>query len=726
MNAMRHFLMFGVMASLGLMAGCGSQETVEVPLVDSSHRPIILTERRALGLPNAPPGTRFVRGWRFEENSNGLSIRPDGSTAWLEIAQLEARERNLLLELAEGSDSAGGFVRAWSSDRDLGSFELTDAVVIPLPADLGPGRVPIELEFSTTADIVGATLSAAAPRGRIDVDGTDVIQSGWSAVDFIRWVDEGTRLLGELELPPEMSASQKFTVVIDRGDGEAITAFEIGSLMSKGAAEAERFDFQLDAPGLVRIRLMAEGRGPAGRWRDLRLVTRRGRAAREIDPVPDPPKLVVLYVFDALRADHIGHLGSTLGASPCLDRLASEGVAFANHFSVAPSTGPATRSLFTGFGFLEGRELSTAGPETIAEMYSEAGFVTASFSSNPHLSPSFGLTRGFEQVEFLPLEQDHTVDGEVTVNDSAERIHTAVLHWLDGRNDEESIFLYLHTLHPHNPYTPPKPFPSRFLDAEASRLDGRTRTLVSIRDLEREVTPEDMDSVRKRYTANLAYNDAELCELVEGLEGRFPGEVLLVVTSDHGEELFDHDGVLHGHTLYDEMLHVPLVVWWPGQISQRIIDEPTDTLDLHTTLRNLVAPLPQRPEDGDDLWAAILRSSAAAGEPRLQFAMAPGLRWAAMARSDRWKLIQVPRPRLRWGMGLGRGRTHEAEYLFHLESDSDELTNLAGLSSLEADWLWSRLQAWQATWRARQPQETDDIELDEATKRQLEALGYVE
>ena len=727
MNAMRHFLMFGVMASLGLLAACGRLETVGVPLVDSSHRPIVLTERRALGLPNAPPGTRFVRGWRFEESSNGLSIRPDESTAWLEIAQLEARERDLVLKLARGSGGAGAFVRARSLARDLGSFELIGEVVIPLPANLGPGRVPIELEFLKPADFVGATLSSAAPRGRVEIEGASVNQSGWSMVDFVRWVEGDTRLVGELMPPSDGRPNQRFSVGVGRGDHEVVTVFEAAASKTRDGEDVRYFDVPLlAAPGLVRIRLMAEGRGPAGRWRDLRLVTRRGRAAPEIDPAPDPPKLVVLYVFDALRADHIGHLGSTLGASPCLDRLASEGVAFANHFSVAPSTGPATRSLFTGFGFLEGRELSTAGPETIAEMYSEAGFVTASFSSNPHLSPSFGLTRGFEQVEFLPLEQDHTVDGEVTVNDSAERIHTAVLHWLDGRDDEESIFLYLHTLHPHNPYTPPKPFPSRFLDAEASRLDGRTRTLVSIRDLEREVTPEDMDSVRQRYAANLAYNDAELCELVEGLEGRFPGEVLLVVTSDHGEELFDHDGVLHGHTLYDEMLHVPLVVWWPGQISQRIIDEPTDTLDLHTTLRNLVAPLPQRPEDGDDLWAAILRSSAAAGEPRLHFATAPGLRGAAMARSDRWKLIQVPRPRLRWGMGRGRGRTHEAEYLFHLESDPGEQTNLAGLSSLEADWLWSRLHAWQATWRARQPQETDDIELDEATKRQLEALGYVE
>jgi len=726
-NASQRYVIFGVMTSLGLIAGCGRLETVEVPLVDSSHRPIILTERRALGLPNAPPGTRFVRGWRFEENSNGLSIRPDGSTAWLEIAQLEARERNLVLELTRGSSGTGGIVRARSSNRDLGSFELAENVAIPLPADLGPGRVPIELEFSKPADIVGISLSAAAPRGRVEVEGANVNQSGWSMVDFVRWVESDTRLVGELVLPSGGMPNQRFSVGVGRGDREVVKVFEAAASKTKDGEDVRYFDVPLlDAPGLVRIRLTAAGRGPAGRWRDLLLVTRRGQATPEIDPVPDPPKLVVLYVFDALRADHMGYLGSTLGASPCLDRLASEGAAFHNHLSVAPNTGPATRSLFTGYGFLEGRELSAVGLETIAETYSEAGFVTASFSSNPHLSPSFGLTRGFEHVDFLPLEQDHRVNGEVTVNDSAERVHTAALRWLDGQNPDESLFLYLHTLHPHNPYTPPEPFPSRFLSAEASVLDGRTRTMVAIRDLEREVTLEDVEIVRQRYAANLAYNDAELCELVEGLEGRFPGEVLLVVTSDHGEELFDHDGVLHGHTLYDEMLHVPLVVWWPGQISQRIIDEPTDTLDLHTTLRNLVAPLPQRPEDGDDLWAAILRSSAAAGEPRLQFAMAPGLRWAAMARSDRWKLIQVPRPRLRWGMGLGRGRTHEAEYLFHLESDSDELTNLAGLSSLEADWLWSRLQAWQATWRARQPQETDDIELDQATKRQLEALGYVE
>jgi arylsulfatase A-like enzyme len=708
-------------------AACGRQETVEVQLVDSRHRPIILTERRVLALPNAPPGTRFVHGWRFAKSRTGLSIRPEGPTAWLEIAQLAPRERDLVLELVRDPGGAEAFVRARSSDRDLGSFTLNGDIVIPLPADLGPGRVPIGLEFSESAEVASIYLSRAAPRGRVGFEDEEVNQSGWSMIDFVRWVEGGTRLVGEFVPPSDGRPNQRFSAGVGRGVRDVKTVFEAAALKNGRAAGVQSFDVPLlDSSGLVRIRLTAEGRGPAGRWRDLRLVTRRRQPAPEIESIPDPSKLVVLYVFDALRADHVGHLGSELGASPCLDRLASEGVAFDNYFSVAPNTGPATRSLFTGYGFFEGRELSAAGIETIADIYEKAGFVAASFSSNPHLSPSFGLTKGFEHVDFLPLEQDHRVNGEVTVNDSAEQIHAAVLRWLDRRNSDEHLFLYLHTLHPHNPYTPPEPYPSRFVGGEASQVDGRTRTLVSIRELEREVTIEDMGVVRQRYAANLAYNDAKLCRFVDELERRFPGELMLVVTSDHGEELFDHGGVLHGHTLYDEMLHVPLVVRWPGQVPHGVIDEPADTLDLHATLRSLVAPPLQGPENGEDLWGAISGSAFNGGEPRLHFATAPGLRSAAMARSNSWKLIQVPRPRLRWGMGRGRGRTHDAEYLFDLETDPGEYTNLAGLSSLEADWLWSRLQAWRVTWRARQPRETDDPELDEATKRQLEALGYVE
>jgi len=728
MSGARRDVTLGVIVWLGLISGCERLETVEVPLVDSGHRPITLTERRALALPDAPPGTRFVRGWQFAKTGSGLSIRPAGSTAWLEIVLLDPRERDLVLELADSWGDSRASIRVRAADRELGSFEVTEErVVIPLPVDLGLGRVPVELEFSDAIELAGATLSVATPRGRVKVEGTDVIQSGWSSVDFVRWVDGDSHLVGELVPPPEMSTRQRFSVAVDHGDGQVVTVFETGAFPSAPPENVQFFDLPLlDASGMVRIRLTARGRGFAGRWRDLRLVSRQSRNPDSPGTAPDPPQLVVLYVLDALRGDHVGSLGSTFGATPCIDRLASEGAAFTNHFSVAPNTGPATKSLFTGYGFLEGRRLAAEGPATLAEVFADAGFATASISSNFHVSPALGLTRGFEHIELVPLQHEQRNGIETTINDSAERIHAAALHWLEQQHGHQPLFLYLHSLNPHNPYTPPAPFPSRFVGDNPSPVDGRTETLTAIRSLELKVTPRDEERIHQWYTAGLAYNDTELCGFVDELRRRYPGDVMLVVTSDHGEELFDHDGVLHGLTLYDELLHVPLVVWWPGHVSRKVIDEPTNTLDLHASLRSLVAPLPKGAENGQSLWGLMLRSSRATGEPHLHFATAPGLQWAAMARSDRWKLILVPRPRLRWGMGRGRGRTHEAEYLFHLESDPGERINLAGLSSLEADWLWSRLQAWQATWRARQPQEIDDAELDDATKRELEALGYVE
>ena len=545
-------------------------------------------------------------------------------------------------------------------------------------------------------------------------------------IDFVRWVEPGTRLVGEFVPPPNASSEQRFALVFGRGDGFLETVVEIQPL---DRPTGERFSLQIptrETAGLVRIRLVAEGSGGAGRWRGLRLRSREPKKVTAVVRVPEPPRLVVVYVLDALRADAVGHLGSVPDVTPCIDRLAAEGAVFANHFSVAPNTGPATISLFTGYGFLRGRMIPEPGPQTLAEDFSDAGYRTVSISSNPHLSPSFGLTRGFEDVVFEAIDEDFHEEVRSTINNSAERVHRETLRWLDGLSADERAFLYLHTLNPHNPYTPPEPFPSRFVRLVGSSIDGGTKTLAAIRGRSMKVSPEDEQRIREWYTAGVAYNDDALCGLVEELNRRYRDDFLLVVTSDHGEELFDHEGVLHGYTLYDELLHVPLVVWWPGVVHPIRIGAATDTLDLTAALRALVM---RRgvvgPTDGLDLWTEIGGAQATGGGPALHFATAPGLRRAAVARSGHWKLVLAPRPRFNWGMGKGRGRSHDAEYVFNLVDDPGERVNLAGTDDLEVDWLRARLQGWVDYWDSRQP-EADDSRPDEETRRRLEALGYVD
>ena len=716
-----------VCGALAVVGGCGRGATISAHLIDPTHRPRVLTERRVLGLPTARSHNRFVSGWRFEEHDAGLRITPSGHRARLEFVQLADRERTLVLQALPGATGVGSTVRVRSRGQDLGGFPIASATEIIVPAGIARGVIPIELDFSDPSGVAlsGAAMGSAVPGGRMELENHDIVQSGWSVIDLVRPVEAGARLVGTLIPPSDARPNQRFLLQLDRGEDERETVLD---WVPDGSLEpAAVFDVVLrETSGLVRMRFVAQGRGPAARWQGLELEQRTPPVAARNATIPNPPRLVVLYVLDALRADAVGHLGSISGATPCIDRLASEGAAFIDHFSVAPNTGPATKSLFTGYGYLKGRGLPPEAPTTLAEDFAAADYGTASFSSNPHLAPSFGLTRGFEHVAFLPLSEDNRVDGLPMVNDSAGRVHAAALQWLDGRRGDERVFLYLHTLNPHNPYTPPEPWPSRFVGMGDSRVDGRTRTLAAIRNLDLEVLPADEERIREWYTANVAYNDAELCRFVDELQRRYAGEVLLIVTSDHGEELFDHGGVLHGYTLYDELLRVPLVMWWPERISPIRITEPTGTLDLHSSLAALAGTTPTMdPEGGNELWGLILGGAGDRWSGRLHFATAPGLRYAAMVRSGSRKLILVRHPWLDWGMGRGPGRTHEAEYVFDLGNDPEERSNRAGASSLEVDWLRSRLRTWQVRWEKSQPV-IDEPELDAATRRQLEALGYVE
>ncbi len=685
---------------------------------------MVLVEARKLALPNTGPGTRWVSGWLFDDEPRGLTIRPAADSARLEVVHLRPRSRTL--SLGTRTDASGLEVQATIGSRRLESVTSSTDIEISLPGDLAQGRHVIDLEFTAGADVAisGAALSTAARVGTVTLEGSDVIQQPWSIVDIVRWVGPDTALVGDFVPPSNATPDQRFALKLERGDGEPETVMDV---RADDGIVPIRAQLRTSA-GLVRIRLVAEGQGAAGRWRELRLQHREAAVKTAAVGLPEAPKIVVVYVLDALRADVIGHLGSDQGATPCLDRLAAEGAAFTNHFSVAPNTGPATISLFTGYGFLRGRAIPEDGPLTLAETFAAAGFRTVSVSSNPHLSASYGLIRGFEDVIFEPIDEDfgEGAGGEPTVNDSADRVHGAALSWLDGLHPDDRAFLYLHTLNPHNPYTPPEPYPSLFLRSEGSLIDGGTKTLADIRDLEVSVSPEDVRRIGEWYTAGVAYNDAALCGLADELERRFGDEVLLVVTSDHGEELFDHDGVLHGYTLYDELLRVPLVVWWPGRVLPARIEGATDTLDLSAGLRSLVdAENTGTPDSGASMWTAITGGNDWSREPALHFATAPGLRRAAMVRSDRWKVIVAPRPRFEWGMGRGRGRTHDAEYVFNLTEDPGEIVNRAGDSNLEVDWLRSRLQGWMGFWEAQQPV-ADDGRLDEATRRRLEALGYTD
>ena len=405
-----------------------------------------------------------------------------------------------------------------------------------------------------------------------------------------------------------------------------------------------------------------------------------------------PPRLVVVYVMDALRADAVGHLGGRPGVSPVLDHLAREGVTFRAHQSVAPNTLPSTKALFTGRPFLArgGWKLAPEDGPTLAERFRKAGYRTGLFSGNVHVGAAFGTDRGFEHV----AEEEAVLPGR-PFNDNAARVNAAALAWLRTLPPGSKAFLYLHTIHPHNPYDPPEPYRSRFTAGIPSAVDGSIGTLLAVKKKRIEAEPAVRERLRGLYTGAFSYNDGELKGFFAALGGWAPpAETLVALTADHGEELFDHGGVLHGYTLHEEMLHIPLVLWAPGRLRKGEVTSLTDTLDLHATLLDFVG-IPKPEETRGRSLAGPLPAG-----PR--FAAASSLKGGIYAiRSDRYKVIWAPRTGLHWINIAGGG---------------------GGGGGLEAAWLRSRLLAWAEQGRSEEAagQEPEDDE----TRKRLQALGY--
>lgn len=280
---------------------------------------------------------------------------------------------------------------------------------------------------------------------------------------------------------------------------------------------------------------------------------------------------VVFVLVDACRADFIGcHARRDLG-TPTLDRLADQGVVFANAVAQFPSTRASVSSLFTGLyptqHCLVDRVLETKegpvsvvglheGVPTLAEMLAGAGHVTAAFvAGNPNLKPVFGLTRGFLHIDYLP-----TVEGSVLVDRFARFVEAG----LPG-----NFFCYLHFMDVHNP------LPNQVIP---SRLD---------RGLDLDLVKERMDQLVEHYAAAVRLVDDHIGRVLDMLEvAGALDDTLIIVTADHGEEHHEHGVMLaHGHSLHRELVHVPLIMRLPdGAFAGTVVDQPVQLIDLMPTI----------------------------------------------------------------------------------------------------------------------------------------------
>ncbi|QDU66036.1 sulfatase [Engelhardtia mirabilis] len=371
---------------------------------------------------------------------------------------------------------------------------------------------------------------------------------------------------------------------------------------------------RVDAGAEVRLRCTLEGAAaidqPPPRGAFARLAWVEERELPEQQASPARPN-VVLIVVDTLRADHVGAYGHDRPTTPRIDRLAARGTLFEQTYATSSWTWPSTASIFTGrtsaaHGVTSSLSSYLHGElETLAEALAFGGLRTAAFAGNPLIVPQQNFDQGFETFR-------HTTAGEML---DADVLVPEAMEWV-GAHAGSRFFLYLHLVDPHEPHEwlpraeqlfpgqKPRGYPPGgmvSLRARALRgastfdAEGNSRLAAAI-------SPEQLAWALTTYDRAIWTADRWIGDLLDRLgELGLTDSTLVAVTSDHGEEFLDHGALLHGHTLYEEVVRVPLVIAGPGVGSGRRLPEPVSNRDLAATLCDL-AGVPFG-GDGVDLFA---------------------------------------------------------------------------------------------------------------------------
>jgi arylsulfatase A-like enzyme/Tfp pilus assembly protein PilF len=398
---------------------------------------------------------------------------------------------------------------------------------------------------------------------------------------------------------------------------------------------------------------------------------------------PPRPSLV-LITLDTVRADHLGSYGDKAAATPVLDRLAREGLRFADATTHAPITGPAHAGILTGlyparFGIRD-NAATPLPPDamTLAEVLKGAGYRTGGFIGAFILDRAYGFDQGFElfDSEFAGFDPRARLNAERPAAAVVER----TIAWLKTLSPGQPFFAWVHLYDAHSPYTPPAPFDKAF----------RARP----------------------YDGEIAGVDRAIGSVIAALEERgLLDRTLVVAIGDHGEGLGEHGEDAHGVFLYDSVLRVPWLMRLPGkERAGTVVREQVRAVDLMPTVLDALQVTSPKGLDGESLLGVIRGRPRQDVPPAYAETYYPKLHygWSELraVRVGDWKFIEAPRPEL-----------------YALRTDpferSDVVVRQGGLASRLGAELAGIASAW-----SRVPERAAPAP-DRETLERLRSLGYV-
>jgi len=544
----------------------------------------------------------------------------------------------------------------------------------------------------------------------------EVSVQGWTALDLDWLVLE--RLARERALVPALVAGAlALTLVLVARRRAALTRVLRPALSALGS------------PGLVLSALLLAFLVP-------------GVIARSARPTPPREAPNVLFVLiDTWRADHAGFLGAARPVSPKLDALAAEGVVFERAMAQASWTKPSVATLLTGLLPSRHHAVSQAIAETpvrafrlnprvttwIEVLYGR-GWQTAMWSDNPNITPPVGFAQGAEYFRDYFHEPCH----EESCGELPELLADVERWFAEERDPERPFCAYVHVMDAHYPFQPPEEFRGRF-DENPSDLDLTGPIVHDYMTGERSeanLTPERMESMIARYDEELLAIDHRLGAFIERLRAEHP-DTIIVLSGDHGEEFMEHGNLGHSHALWNELMHVPLVIVAPG-LNPRRVQTQVRLMDVAPTLLELVGLEHALPGmQGESLLPVVagLETDDRPAPMEVGGDQKPCWQWRGIS-DGKLKVLrrEADLPTLK---AIPQLSPEDAEarpfwHVYDLDEDPRELDNLARERAEEGRALFAELErlGWYTPPEALLGLKAGALQVTPAQSDELEALGY--
>ena len=466
---------------------------------------------------------------------------------------------------------------------------------------------------------------------------------------------------------------------------------------------------------------------------------------------PGAPSAVILISIDALRPDHMSLFGYSRKTTPFLEEFAKEGVVFSNAFANSSWTRASVATMFTSLypsthgvnGIASGLAPSLL---TLPEVMKAHGYATGIFSANAFVSPLFGYGSGVDRMYsrqvslFNELILGHVLrsirkyspvlhqaydflenlelpfGGETRKTTQAEALNRTFLDWVKTLNGKP-FFVYFHYMETHTPYATPAPFDQRFDSSDGNARQAEFPLFEPFYPFSKAkpLSESQFSSLVGQYDGAIAYVDAQLEQMFRALkEAGLYDKTLIIVTADHGEEFFDHEGWGHGKSLFNEVVRVPLIIRYPPLFPQgKDIKATARHIDLlPTILKAAGIPVPG-PTEGHSLLSFV--ENAQPSEKRIPV-YSEVIHENSKARSiilGDFKLIDL------------QVYDKQTWLFYNIKNDPQEHTPLDSQHDEVVSELKQQLEAiaQNAAVKAVAPERA---KLDEGVREQLRSLGYVQ